>query len=67
MRRLVGVPTPLAAPGVSITMDASLPFCRKMHKYDCEEVRQLVITCLIELELKLLPKDLAKVIERFVQ
>ena len=42
-------------------------FCRKMHKYDCEEVRQLVITCLIELELKLLPKDLAKVIERFVQ
>lgn len=39
-------------------------FCRKMHKYDCEEVRQLFITCLIELESL---KDVAKVIETFVQ
>lgn len=38
-----------------------------MHRYECEEVRQLVITCLIDLELKLLPKDLVKVIETFVQ
>jgi hypothetical protein len=37
-----------------------------MHKYNCDEVKQFIIAFLYDFELKLTPKELARVILSFI-
>ena len=42
-------------------------FCRKMHKYECSEMRTFIVGFLHDLELKVKPKNVAGVFLFFLK